>query len=146
MTTSPNIWTGFAKPTSGHFWYGSTTNFPGFNYKANAAGGVRKSTKFAPGGSSLCNHNTYLYNKYKPGFSGVGANSTSVRRAKNRLSSVCTKNESCGQFYTYLGRYNNYTSNQNGFFPYPPSQYTGKIISKFNSPATVSMYGVLKHQ
>jgi hypothetical protein len=138
-----NGWTGFGKTYYGQFWYGSSTNFPGFIYKKKTGGGVRKATKFAPGGNTICNKPVYLYNKYKPGYSGVGATSTAVRRAKNRLATVCNKDESCGPYYTYLGRYNNYTSNQNGYFPYPASQFPGQPVSQFRSSATVGMFGVL---
>jgi hypothetical protein len=141
-------WNGFGtgSNSNGQFWYGKTTNFPGFLYKKNVGVGARKSTKFAPGGNITCNQQVYLYNKYKPGTGGVGANSTAVRRAKNRIATVCQGTQKCGQFYTYLGRYDNYTSNPNGYFPYPPPQYSGKTIAKFNSPATVDMYGVLNSQ
>ena len=118
----------------GQFWYGNTIDFPGFLYKKNVGVSGRKSTKFNAGGNSTCNTYQYLYNKYKPGQGGVGAVSISNRRAKNRLASVCntstgniinnntvTNNNSgnCGKFYGYLGRYNNYTENPNGYFPYP---------------------------
>jgi hypothetical protein len=73
-----------------------------------------------PGGNISCNSETYLYNKYKPGSGGIGASSISNRRAKNRLATICDTTQSCGSFYQYLGRYDNYTSNQNGYFPYPP--------------------------
>ena len=137
-------WNGIGRSSNsnGQFWYGNTTNFPGFLYKKNLGVGTRKSTKFGPGGNITCNNQVYLYNKYKPGTGGVGASSTSVRRAKNRVATVCNE-QKCGQFYNYLGRYDNYTSNPNGYFPYPPTQNTGKLIGKFNSPATVDMYGVL---
>lgn len=141
-------WTGFGtgSNSNGQFWYGKTTNFPGFLYKKNVGVGARKSTKFGAGGNITCNSYTYLYNKYKPGTGGVGATSTAVRRAKNRIATVCQGTQRCGQFYNYLGRYDNYTSNPNGYFPYPASPFPGKTIAKFNSPATVDMYGVLDYQ
>jgi hypothetical protein len=141
-------WQGFGSSNTsyGQFWYGNSTNFPGFLYKKKTAGGVRKTTKFAPGGNLTCNQQVYLYNKYKPGQGGVGATSTSVRRAKNRIATVCNKDNNCGSFYTYLGRYNNYTSNQNGYFTYPSAQRPGNTIQQFNSPATVTNFGVLKFQ
>ena len=105
--------------SNGQFWYGNTTNFPGFLYKKNIGVGGRRSTKFNPGGNITCNSQTYLYNKYKPGTGGIGASSTSNRRAKNRLATVCNTNNTCGQFYTYLGMYDNYTGNPNGYFVYP---------------------------
>lgn len=118
--------------SNGQFWYGSTTNFPGFLYKKNVGVGGRRSTKMAPGGNVTCNSATYLYNKYKPGQGGVGASSIANRRAKNRLASVCQgPNSQCGPFYQYLGRYDNYTGNPNGYFPYPqqPGTKTGIYIS-----------------
>jgi hypothetical protein len=36
------------------------------------------------------------------------------------MASVCSNNTGqCGAFYSYLGRYNNYTENPNGYFPFP---------------------------
>jgi hypothetical protein len=120
----------------GQFWYGSTTNFPGFLYKKNVGVGGRRSTKFAAGGNITCNSYTYLYNKYKPGQGGVGASSIANRRAKNRLASVCGGPDGkCGPFYPYLGRYNNYTENPNGYFPYPPNPFPGTPTKIFISPA-----------
>lgn len=111
---------GTGSNSNGQFWYGNTTNFPGFLYKKNVGVGGIRSTKFAAGGNTTTNTQQYLYNKYKPGTGGVGASSTANRRAKNRLATICQDtNSSCGQFYQYLGRYNNYTGNQNGYFPYP---------------------------
>ena len=129
---------GSASNSNGQFWYGSTTNFPGFLYKKNVGVGGRRSTKFNPGGNVFCNKSRYLYNKYRPGTGGVGASNVSNRRAKNRIASSCTdvKNANCGAFYKYLGRYNNYTSNPNGYFPFPPSPFPGNTIQKFISPAT----------
>lgn len=119
--------------SNGQFWYGSSIGFPGFLYKKNVGVGGRRSTKFAAGGNSTCNTYQYPYNKYKPGVNGIGASSISNRRAKNRLASVCTNNNSqCGAFYQYLGRYDNYTGNPNGYFPYPPNQVPGIT---FISPA-----------
>jgi hypothetical protein len=125
---------GSASNSNGQFWYGSTTNFPGFLYKKNVGVGGRRSTQFAAGGNITCNQNTYLYNKYKPGLNGVGASNISNRRAKNRLASVCSKingQGQCGPFYQYLGRYSSYTENPNGYFPYPPSQFPGQTVSQF---------------
>jgi len=120
-------------PSNGQFWYGSSTNFPGFLYKKNLGVGGRRSTKMGPGGNITCNNSTYLYNKYKPGQGGVGASSIANRRAKNRLASICNGNESqCGPFFQYLGRYNNYTGNPNGFFP---EQIPG-VKTIYISPAT----------
>jgi hypothetical protein len=102
--------------SNGQFWYGSTVRFPGFLYKKNVGVGGRRSTKFAPGGNVTCNKETYLYNKYKPGTGGVGASNISNRRAKNRMASVCNEpNSRCGRFYPFLGRYDSYTENPNGY-------------------------------
>ena len=105
--------------SNGQFWYGRSTNFPGFLYKKNTGVGARKSTKMAPGGNTTCNGPTYIYNKYNPGNTGIGAQSTAVRRAKNIKAAVCGPKIPCGQFYNYLGRYDNYTSNPNGYFAFP---------------------------
>jgi len=115
----PSSISGFGSNSFGQFWYGGN-KFPGFLYKKNTGVGARRSTKMAPGGNITCNGPTYLYNKYNPGQGGVGASSTSNRRAKNRLATLCSlPNRSCGKFYTYLGLYDNYTGNPNGYFVYP---------------------------
>lgn len=138
---------GTGSNSNGQFWYGKTTNFPGFLYKKNVGVGGKRSTKFNPGGNITCNSEVYLYNKFKPGTGGVGASNTSNRRAKNRLSTVCTGNNGhCGAFYQYLGRYSNYTENPNGYFPYPAAQNPGKPVNKFISPATVDSFGVIPSQ
>jgi hypothetical protein len=125
---------GSGSNSNGQFWYGSTTNFPGFLYKKNVGVGGRRSTKFAAGGNITCNQYTYLYNKYKPGNGGVGASSIANRRAKNRLATICSPQQQCGQFYQYLGRYDKYTENPNGYFPYP--QMPGQQVGTWISPAT----------
>jgi hypothetical protein len=122
--------------SNGQFWYGSQTNFPGFLYKKNVGVGARRSTKMGPGGNITCNSSTYIYNKYKPGVGGVGASSVATRRAKNRLATVCGPQHNCGQFYTYLGLYDNYTGNPNGYFPFPPNPNKGQQIGTYISPAT----------
>ena len=101
--------------SNGNFWYGNSTNFPGFLYKKNVGVGGRRSTKMGPGGNITCNSSTYLYNKYKPGSGGVGASSIANRRAKNRLATVCNE-QKCFPCYTTLGQYSNYTNNPNGFY------------------------------
>jgi uncharacterized repeat protein (TIGR02543 family) len=116
--------------SNGQFWYGSTTNFPGFLYKKNLGVGGRRSTKMAPGGNTTCNSATDLYNKYKPGGGGVGASSIANRRAKNRLASVCGSSNKCFPCYNTLGQYSNYTHNPNGFVPCPG---TINIISSSGS-------------
>jgi hypothetical protein len=113
---------------NGQFWYGNTTNFPGFLYKKNVGVGGRRTTKMNPGGGITCNSSTYLYNKYKPGQEGVGASSTANRRAKNRLATVCIE-QKCFPCYMTLGQYSNYTHNPNGFIPCPSSS------NNFISPA-----------
>ena len=110
---------GSGSTSNGQFWYGNTTNFLGFLYKKNVGVGGKRSTKMGPGGNITCNSSTYLYNKYKPGSSGIGASSTANRRAKNRLATVCSgqKGFAC---CNSLGQYSNYTNNPNGFVPCPP--------------------------
>jgi len=116
---------GHGSNSNGQFWYGSQVNFPGFLYKKNVGVGGRRSTKMVPGGNINTNQATYLYNKFKPGVGGVGASSVSNRRAKNRLATICGTQNNCGQFYNYLGLYDNYTGNPNGYFPFPPNPNTG---------------------
>lgn len=101
----------------GQFWYGGgSLKFPGFLYKKTLGAGSTRSTKMNPGGNTICNKSTYLYNKYKPGTGGVGASSISNRRAKNRLATVSSKNDPhCFSCYTTLGRYPSF----NGFIPCP---------------------------
>ena len=101
----------------GQFWFGGNA-FPGFLYKKNVGVAGRRSTKFNPGGNITCNSPTYLYNKYTPGSGGVGASSTSNRRAKNRLATVCNS-QKCFPCFNTLGQYSNYTHNPNGFIPCP---------------------------
>jgi hypothetical protein len=104
----------------GQFWYGSSTNFPGFLYKKNIGVAGKKSTKMFPGGSSVCSCDgspTYLYNKYTPGSQGIGASGGANRRAKNRLATVClTQGQGqitkCFACYSTLGQY---TINTNGY-------------------------------
>jgi hypothetical protein len=109
--------------SNGQFWYGSTTNFPGFLYKKNVGVGGRRTTKFAAGGNTTCNTYQYLYNKYKPGQGGVGASSIANRRAKNRLATICNKTgeNNCYPCYMTLGQYNRFLYNPNGFYPCPPA-------------------------
>ncbi len=127
---------GTGSNSNGQFWYGSSVGFPGFLYKKNVGVGARKSTLFAAGGNMTTNTHQYLYNKYKPGDSGIGASTVANRRAKNRMASVCAAgpNGKCGAFYQYLGRYDNYTSNPNGYFPYPIT--SGEPVGIYISPAT----------
>jgi len=118
-------------PSNGQFWFGGSS-FPGFLYKKNLGVGGRRSTKMNPGGNITCNSATYLYNKYTPGGSGVGASSMSNRRAKNRLATVCRSGDgsntsNCFPCQPTLGQYSNYTHNPNGFIPCP--SITTNIIS-----------------
>jgi hypothetical protein len=101
----------------GQFWFGGNT-FPGFLFKKNVGVSGRRSTKFTPGGNTICNTPQYIYNKYKPGQGGIGAQSVANRRAKNRQATICTK-ETCFPCYMSLGQYSNYTHNPNGFYPCP---------------------------
>jgi uncharacterized repeat protein (TIGR02543 family) len=117
-------------PSNGQFWYGNSTNFPGFLYKKNVGVGGRRSTKMGPGGNITCNSATDLYNKYKPGTGGVGASSIANRRAKNRLATICGSSNKCFPCYNTLGQYSNYTHNPNGFVPCPG---TINIISSSGS-------------
>jgi uncharacterized repeat protein (TIGR02543 family) len=126
---------GSGSSSNGQFWYGNTTNFPGFLYKKNLGVGGRRSTKMAPGGNTTCNSATDLYNKYKPGGGGVGASSTANRRAKNRLATVCGSSNKCFPCYNTLGQYSNYTHNPNGFVPCPG---TINIISPTPTPTPPS--------
>jgi hypothetical protein len=140
---------GSGSNSNGNFWYGNSTNFPGFLYKKNLGVGGRRSTKMGPGGNITCNNSTYLYNKYKPGGGGVGASSVANRRAKNRLATVCSGNK-CFPCYTTLGQYSNYTHNPNGFIPCPvplpprppqPSECVIRMVSG-NVPANMDETGL----
>ena len=82
---------GIGSNSYGQFWYGIGTNgqpFPGFLYKKNVGVGARRSSQFIPGGGSVTNKKSELWNTYIPG-SGVGATSISVRRAKLLKSRSC---------------------------------------------------------
>ena len=108
--------------SNGNFWYGKTTNFPGFLYKKNLGVGGKRSTKMGAGGNTTCNTHQYIYNKYKPGTGGIGASSISNRRAKNRHATICNTGpngtNNCYPCYMTLGQYT-YTTNVNGFYPCP---------------------------
>ena len=142
---------GTGSNSNGQFWYGSQTNFPGFLYKKNVGVGGRRSTLFAAGGNIICNQETYLYNKYKPGQNGVGASTIANRRAKNRLATVCTT-QKCFPCYNSLGQYSNYTHNPNGYIPCPYYPYTPKtnppippmndILVPGNVPANMDTTGL----
>jgi len=113
---------GTGSNSNGQFWYGASTNFPGFLYKKNVGVGGRRTTKFAAGGNITCNTYQYLYNKYSPGQGGVGASSIANRRAKNRLATICKENK-CFPCFMTLGQYSNYTHNPNGFTPCPVNDF-----------------------
>lgn len=72
----------------------------------NIGRGINRSTKFAPGGNTLCNTYQYLYNKYQPGGGGVGASSAANRGAKNRLATVCN-GQKCLSVYSIINQYKN---------------------------------------
>jgi uncharacterized repeat protein (TIGR02543 family) len=137
---------GSGSNSNGNFWYGNSTNFPGFLYKKNLGVGGRRSTKMGPGGNITCNSSTYLYNKYKPGQGGVGASSTANRRAKNRLATICNGNNNCFPCYNSLGQYSNYTHNPNGFVPCPGTiniiGSNGSVTPKPTPPTPSGTYTV----
>jgi len=109
-----SIGIGTSNNSYGQFWYGGN-KFPGFYFKKNNGVGSRKSTQFTPGGTIICNQPNEFWNKYKPGTGGVGASTTSNRRAKNRHATICT-NQRCFPCYMTLGQYSNYTHNPNGYY------------------------------
>jgi len=126
----------FGTGLTGQFWYGKS----GFLYKKSGGAGGRKN----PSLGLICNKPTYIYNKYKPGTSGVGASTIANRRAKNRLATVCTNNN-CGKFYNYLGLGAYYQSPFINPFPEPippvppvppvppiPPIFKGTVIYTFN--------------
>ena len=81
----------------------------GFLYKKKVGVGGRRSTRDIPGGGSISNRATFIYNQYKPGETGVGSQPTAIRRAKNIRASVCTPENKCDPVYNRLGvnPYNN---------------------------------------
>ena len=101
--------------SNGQFWYGRPQNFPGFLYKKNVGVGGRKNPLYG----LICNKPTYIYNKFKPGTGGVGAQNRANRRAKNSRATVCP-DHNCGRFYNYLGLYPRFSYKSiDGYFPYP---------------------------
>jgi hypothetical protein len=123
---------GSGSNSNGQYWFGQY----GFLYKKNLGVGGRRSTKFNPGGNITCNGPTYLYNKFTPGGGGVGASSTSNRRAKNRLATV----HKCFPCYTTLGQYSN---NPNGFIPCPaPIQVACNTLVPGDAPANMDTTGL----
>ena len=112
----------------GQFWFGGNT-FPGFLFKKNIGVAGRRSTQFTPGGTTICNQPTDLWNKYTPG-AGVGASNVFTRRAKLINATSCNNNQKCGSFYAELGQnqirpsqYTNYRSNLSVYPPAPGSLY-----------------------
>jgi hypothetical protein len=87
--------------TYGNFYYGPA----GFFYKKMGGAGGRKN----PPIGTICNQPQNIYNKYVPG-SGVGASSTSQRRAK-LINAYKTQPQSCGQCATNIGLYQQGGSN-----------------------------------
>jgi hypothetical protein len=121
---------GTGSNSNGQFWFGGNT-FPGFLFKKNSGAGNRKNPSYG----LICNRPTQLWNKYTPG-AGVGGSSTSARRAKMRLATSCNKNQQCGKFYPYLGLFDNYTGNPNGYYPYlTPSE----LIQYKNNPPRLNI-------
>jgi hypothetical protein len=122
--------------SNGQFWYGRTQQippelipanvhpdlakilplgFPGFLFKKNKGVGGRKNPMYG----LLCNKATYIYNKFKPGTGGVGAQNRANRRAKNMRATVCV-DHNCERFYNYLGKYPRFSYKSiDGYFPYP---------------------------
>lgn len=127
----PNYRRRVSSNSYGQFWFGGST-FPGFLYKKNTGTGARRSTKFAAGGNITCNSSTYLYNKYKPGGSGIGASSVATRRAKNRLATVCGANQ-CFPFYNNLGL----NLNINYTLPTVPSAPVIISVTPFDTSLTI---------
>lgn len=112
---------GTGSNSNGQFWYGDY----GFLYKKNTGVGGRKNPLYG----LICNRPTELYNKYKPGTGGVGAQSKANRRAVNKRSTVCL-DHNCGIFYNYLGLYPRFSYNSiNGYFPYPLPLETNFIVN-----------------
>jgi hypothetical protein len=102
---------GSGSNSNGQFWYGDY----GFLYKKNVGVGGRKNPLYG----LICNKPTDIYNKYKPGTGGVGAQTRSNRRALNSRATVCV-DHNCGRFYNYLGLYPRYSYKSiDGYFPYP---------------------------
>jgi hypothetical protein len=122
--------------SNGQFWYGRTQQippelipsnvhpglakilplgFPGFLFKKNTGVGGRKNPLYG----LICNKPTDIYNKYKPGTGGVGAQNRANRRAKNARATVCV-DHNCERFYNYLGLYPRFSYRSiDGYFPYP---------------------------
>jgi hypothetical protein len=106
---------GTGSNSNGQFWYGRPQGFPGFLYKKNTGVGGRKNPLYG----LICNKPTYIYNKFKPGTGGVGAQNRANRRAKNARATVCV-DHNCGRFYNYLGLYPRYSYKSiDGYFPFP---------------------------
>ena len=85
-----------------------------YSYFGNSGVGARISTRFNAGGNKITNTYQYIYNKYKPGGSGIGASSIAVRRSKNRKATICGENP-CYPCFMTLGQYNK-SYNINGYY------------------------------
>ncbi len=86
-----------------------------FLFKKNTGVGGRKNPLYG----LICNKPTYIYNKFKPGTGGVGAQNRANRRAKNARATVCV-DHNCGRFYNYLGLYPRFSYKSiDGYVPYP---------------------------
>jgi len=105
-----NRYFGSGSNSNGQFWFGGTNHFPGFLYKKNVGVGGRRTTNFGAGGTIVTNAETNIFNKYRPGVSGVGASTIANRRAKNRLASVCVNGDNCSNLYKNLGVHQNYAN------------------------------------
>jgi hypothetical protein len=128
---------GTGSNSNGQFWYGGSQGFPGFLFKKNTGVGGRKNPLYG----LICNKPTYIYNKFKPGTGGVGAQNRANRRAKNSRATVCV-DHNCGRFYNYLGLYPRFSYKSiDGYFPYPlpityyvaDGEYSSIIDTKFQN-------------
>ena len=78
----------------GQLYFGKT----GFFHKKCFSGGSR----YNPPYGLITGQDKHIYNKYISG-TGVGAVSTSVRRAKLFRATSCNDRQKCGAFYKGLG-------------------------------------------
>jgi hypothetical protein len=112
---------GTGSNSNGQFWYGAY----GFLHKKNTGVGGRKNPLYG----LLCNKPTYIYNKYKPGTGGVGAQNRANRRAKNARATVCN-DHNCERFYQYLGLYPRFSYKSiDGYFPFPIPLYSSYNVT-----------------
>jgi surface protein len=87
-------------PSNGSLWYGKIINFPGFLYKKNTGGGVRRNPSYG----LICNQPTDLNNRYISG-AGVGATTISNRRYKTRMATKCCNEPIQQPPYSYSGTF-----------------------------------------